>query len=222
MKHFIFKLLSLTLIVLSSAITATAYDFMVDGIAYNVNGQEVTVVGGDDQPVIDIPSTVTYNDTTYTVTAIGNGAFSYRSNLTSVYIPNTVTSIGGSAFYRCTSLTYVSIPSSVRQIGSSAFRAVQYNGQPYTGLEIMHYNAKNCDVQSTSFYYDAHPGYGGSPSYPINLKRLILGDSVEVVPKELPFSSWAICFIKSSDSFLVRSTRELNIGSVIVSVRKSS
>jgi hypothetical protein len=41
-----------------------------------------------------IPSTVSYNGITYSVTSIGNNAFSYCSGLTSITIPNSVTSIG--------------------------------------------------------------------------------------------------------------------------------
>ena len=54
-----------------------------------------------------IPSTISYNGTTYSVTSIGDRAFYYCSSLTSVTIPNGVTSIGGSAFYGCTGLTSV-------------------------------------------------------------------------------------------------------------------
>jgi hypothetical protein len=68
-----------------------------------------------------IPSTVTYNGTTYSVTSIGYGAFWYCSSLTSVTIPNSVTSIGNQAFYYCSDLTSITIPNSVTSIGSGAF-----------------------------------------------------------------------------------------------------
>jgi hypothetical protein len=55
------------------------------------------------------------------VTAIGYGAFSQRTNLTSVTIPNSVTFIEADAFYRCTSLTSVTIPNSVTSLGHHAF-----------------------------------------------------------------------------------------------------
>ena len=68
-----------------------------------------------------IPSTISYNGTTYSVTSIGDRAFYYCSGLTSVAIPNGVTSIGGSAFYGCSGLTSVTIPNSVTSIAGYAF-----------------------------------------------------------------------------------------------------
>lgn len=69
---------------------------------------------------IEIPSTVTSNNHTYTVTAIGNDVFMNFSNLVSITIPNTVTIIGSRAFYECTGLNTITIPSSVTTIESYA------------------------------------------------------------------------------------------------------
>ena len=69
----------------------------------------------------DIPSSVTYDSQTYSVTSIGDQAFWGCSGLTSVTIPNSVTSIGELAFYYCSSLTSVTIPNSVTSIGWGAF-----------------------------------------------------------------------------------------------------
>ncbi len=70
---------------------------------------------------LEIPSSVTYNGHTYTVTSIGSAAFYGCSGLTSVTIPNSVTSIGDNAFYNCRGLTSITIPNSVTSIGGSAF-----------------------------------------------------------------------------------------------------
>jgi hypothetical protein len=68
-----------------------------------------------------IPSQVTYNGTNYSVTSIGNEAFSWCSSLTNITIPNSVTSIDVDAFRKCSSLTSITIPNSVTSIGCGAF-----------------------------------------------------------------------------------------------------
>ena len=66
----------------------------------------------------------------YGVTSIGESAFSFCSNLTSVVIPDSVTSIGKRAFSFCYNLTSVVIPDSVTSIGDYAFEgcsSLKYN-----------------------------------------------------------------------------------------------
>ena len=55
------------------------------------------------------------------VTSIGEEAFAFCENLTSITIPNSVTSIGEDAFKACKRLMDVTIPGSVTSIGSGAF-----------------------------------------------------------------------------------------------------
>ena len=104
--------------------TATAYEFMVDGIAYyrNYGTTSVTVTyGGDYSGEIIIPEEVSYNGTTYSVTHIGDHAFGGCTEMTSVTIPNSVTYIDEGAFAHCSGLTSLSIPSSVTHIRSCLF-----------------------------------------------------------------------------------------------------
>ena len=96
-----------------------AEDFSVGGIYYNIlkdktNEVEVTYRGSDFFEYsneytgsVTIPSTVTYNGTTYSVTRIGEDAFSICRGLTSVTIGNSVTSLGEGAFYHCKDLTSI-------------------------------------------------------------------------------------------------------------------
>ena len=77
---------------------------------------------------VSIPSTVNYNNRTYTVTAIGaygNTGGSYRysfsSNLKSIQLPNSIIKIGAKCFYKCSKLTEIKIPNSVTTIESCAF-----------------------------------------------------------------------------------------------------
>ena len=115
-------MLLLTLVTL----TASAYDFMVDGIAYAYNNDGTSVSVTSDgysnySGEIIIPEEVSYKGKTYSVTAVGYYAFSYCSELTSVTIPNSVTSIGNQAFCQCSALTSASIGNSVTYIGDEAF-----------------------------------------------------------------------------------------------------
>ena len=55
------------------------------------------------------------------LTSIGESAFCYCSNLTSVTIPESVTTIGEGAFMGCSSLTAVTIPESVTSIEHAIF-----------------------------------------------------------------------------------------------------
>ena len=100
--------------------------FLIGGIRYEITSTNPAKVKVNDAnssiTTANIPSTVTYQGTGYSVTSIGNYAFEYCSSLTSVTIPNSVTSIGNSAFNHCSSLTSVTIPNSVTSIGQSAFR----------------------------------------------------------------------------------------------------
>ncbi len=72
---------------------------------------------------ITIPSHITYNSKTYTVTSIDSSAFFHCSRLTgSLTIPNSVTEIGDRAFGGCSGFTgSLTIPNSVSSIGNGAF-----------------------------------------------------------------------------------------------------
>lgn len=104
---------------------ARAADFESGGLYYNrLTASTVEVTSGDNPYTaaeIAVPPTVTYGGTAYTVTAIGNSAFRYCADLTSVTIPNSVATIGKSAFGACKAMTTVSIPNSVTSIGEYAF-----------------------------------------------------------------------------------------------------
>jgi hypothetical protein len=108
-----FNKLLICLAMLCASITATAYDFEVDGIYYNKltnNTCEVTyettsykTYSGD----IVIPQKVSFDGATYTVTSIGSSAFRYCSNLISIAFPSSLTSIGDLAFDYCSKLKSV-------------------------------------------------------------------------------------------------------------------
>ena len=105
------------------SISASAYDVEVDGIYYDISETTATVTSGEKEYSGDIviPESITYGNSKYSVTSIGEFAFHYCYGLTSITIPNSVTSIRKSAFEGCSSLTSVTIPNSVTSIGEFAF-----------------------------------------------------------------------------------------------------
>ena len=121
-KNYIRQLL-VAMTMLLCSVTVSAYDFMVDSIYYNITSDAtVEITGGENYSgEIVIPSTITYDEKTYSVTSIGDYAFYGCTGLTNVTIGNSVTSIGERAFNGCTGLTNVTIGNSVTSIGERAF-----------------------------------------------------------------------------------------------------
>jgi hypothetical protein len=129
--------------------TDQKYDFYTGGIYYlitssntvkvvNKYGSELTFDYGDFSYSgnVTIPATVSWNGTTYRVTAIGYAAFSEarrvnksstgetprnQGDLKTVTIGSNVTTIEDYAFYECTGLTRVTLGSGVTSIGMTAF-----------------------------------------------------------------------------------------------------
>ena len=129
MKKFLQIPLLLVALFLSS-IPISAYDFKVDGFYFNILSEtektvEVTHDDSDNcyRGSVKIPSSVTFNGITYSVTSIGDYTFDYCTNLSSITIPNSITKIGNYAFLDCYSLyPTVTIPNSVISIGEGAFK----------------------------------------------------------------------------------------------------
>ena len=122
MKHLFTMLLALI------AATASAQDFVVDGICYNILSEDDRMVEVTESPYgytgeFVIPAEVTYDGSTYSVTAIGDYAFNDCDALTSVSMPS-VTAIGDWAFTSCLTLRLVEMPE-VTTIGEMAFAACE-------------------------------------------------------------------------------------------------
>ena len=126
------RLLSLLLTIMAASMTVNAYDFMKNGVCYNINSDSTTVTVTyqnsssprytDLSGAITIPAQVTYGSKTYTVNRIGSTAFAGCTGLTSVTMPNTITVINGYAFSGCSGLTgELTIPNKVTDIGDYAF-----------------------------------------------------------------------------------------------------
>ena len=188
MKHNYIKNMLAALLLLCCTV-ASAHDFEVGGIYYNITDAtaktvEVTYSGSSSSSVANeytgaetIPSTVTYNGATYSVTSIGERAFYDCTGLTSVTIPNSVTSIGLRAFDGCSGLTSVTIPNSVTSIGYYAF-------EDCTGLTAVHISdlAAWCKINfrdntSNPLYYAGKLYLNGTL-----LEQLVIPEGVEEIP----------------------------------------
>ena len=127
------RLWQTTLVALLCSLTASAHNYEVDGIYYRIISKEnftveVTYRGSDYDSydneyrgVVMIPSTITTNGMTFSVTGIGSNAFRACSSLTYITMPDGLMSIGSNAFAECSALTYVTIPDGVTSIGNNAF-----------------------------------------------------------------------------------------------------
>ena len=151
-----FRVQLMLVLIIVTVFSVEAYDFMENGIAYNINedGASVEVtyqrlaqsgysnLSGD----IVIPSSVYNNGTEYTVTSIGRDAFRNCINLTSVVIPISVTKISFKSFMGCSGLTSVEIPGSVTEIGESAF-------YDCINLSSLHIPGSVTSIEPSAFYY---------------------------------------------------------------------
>ena len=84
------------------------------------------------------------------VTSIGNYAFEYCENITSVTIPDSVTSIGFRVFSNCTSLTSITIPNSVTSISGEAFG----NCTSLTAINVASENSNYVSVNGVLYNKD--------------------------------------------------------------------
>lgn len=114
---------------LATMLAALAYAadgdvFTYKGINYKILSESARTVevteNEEAKGAIVIPASVVHKRVSYSVKALGNGAFS-RSDVTSVKIPATVTAIGDDAFRDCARLTTIRIAGGVKEIGYGAF-----------------------------------------------------------------------------------------------------
>ena len=149
--------------------TAHAADYTSGDFAYRLSSGTAVIEGytGSDT-ALEIPSTLDG----YTVTGIGNYAFSGRAELTSVSFPSTLESIGGYAFKGCSGLISLTLPKAISTINVGAFEncvnltsltvncgdalvtssgTFQYAGTSGTGLAVTF--TSSCTAVPAHFFY---------------------------------------------------------------------
>ena len=173
-------------LLLFCATSLWASDTSVDGIWYKFDSStktaSVTFRGNNFYSYYDeysgtvvIPSSVTYDGTSYSVTSIGEDAFNKCSDLISITIPNSVTSIGKCAFAECTGLTSITIPNSVTNIDRANTMGCFYG---CSNLTSVIWNSKNYSSPSDGI---------SAPFYDIRsqITSFVFGDEVRVIPAYL-------------------------------------
>jgi len=179
------------------SVPAQAYDFKVDGIFYHIlSVDEKTVeVTYDDITYTDvntmvgsytgnvvIPATVTYNNITFQVVRIGDGAFRLGSELLSVQLPMGITTLGEYSFCDCPNLADVTLPSTVTRISDRAFsscKSFKHVVIPASVTHIGDYAYERCDGVESLVIEDSSVGYntgywGFAFEFP-NIRSVYLG-----------------------------------------------
>ena len=108
--------------VLFALSTVAAFADNVDGdytYTVNLDGVSCTVTGYTNAIATDITIPTTLDG--FTVTKIGEYAFSENTTIAGVTVPSGVTVIGGHAFYACVKLKSISLPNTIGTIGAYAF-----------------------------------------------------------------------------------------------------
>ena len=99
-------------------------EFVVNNLKYTtLTGSTVSVGGnGSWTGPLTIPSTVTYEGTTYSVTKTTENSFRNYTGITSLVISEGITEISTYTFYGCTGITSVSFPSTLTTFNLCAFQ----------------------------------------------------------------------------------------------------
>ena len=190
-KKLLFKAFAIVA-ALACALGANAYDFVEPGFYLNITGTNtVEITYNNSNPdynsytgYVSIPSSITHNGTTYTVTGIGNHAFRNCDGLTGVSIPNTVKTIGNFAFYDCPGLTVINIPYGVTKLGWDALgktgltAAYIPNSVTSIGSEIFYYctSLRNVTLPESITYIDMRSFQGCT-----SLTKIVIPDGVTTI-----------------------------------------
>ena len=144
--------------------------YILSGVEAYVTSDDVSAWHGDHYRAYSytIPSTITYNGLSYTVTQIGDQVFGfsragYSSAASKITLPETLKKIGEYSFGYCSKLVSMVIPASVETMSSTSFSGCNV-------LRTMIYLGKNppSNWTATSYTYVPDISSYSSPSARIN------------------------------------------------------
>ncbi|MBR6892964.1 MAG: leucine-rich repeat domain-containing protein [Bacteroidaceae bacterium] len=196
----------LLLVMLLIPMVASAYDFEKDGIYYNITSlQELTVevTSGDNryEGIITIPETVDYSERTFHVIRIGEKAF-LSSGITGVELPHSILTVGEYAFRYCYQLSSITIPSSITSFEHGAFggcsnlnNVVIEDAETQLSLPWNEWQVNNSsyfnNCNLTSVYYGRNVSYRQGNVYDglfwnqNNLRNVVIGPFVTILDGDL-------------------------------------
>ena len=165
------EIIILSIICLLLSTNGFAYDFEVDGIYFNItSNSEVEVTYGTNSGNsysgdVIVPKSVSYSNKTYTVSTIGNFAFRWCENLTSITLPNSIKTIGSSSFAGSKKCKSINIPEGVVTIKDGAFAdciglTSLVIPKSTTSIDDFAFDGCGCNLESISVhannsYYDS-------------------------------------------------------------------
>lgn len=139
---------------------------------------------------IIIPSTITHNGTTYTVTCIGERAFG-DSEITSVQLPESLRTIEDNAFSACLKLASVTFPDGLSSIGNQAFYAchnltsivIPRSLRQFKGGAFMYCPITSITVDKENPVYDSRNNCNAIIETSTN--KLVMGCPATVIPDNI-------------------------------------
>lgn len=154
-------------------------EFTKDNFTYRINGSHVALTAySGTSTSITVPASVVNGADTYTVTAIGSGAFS-GSAITSISLPSTVVSIEEAAFANCGQLTSVDFSGAYVSIENRAFKQCTLLSNVYGTENICKLGVESFDatpwkntVLRGSEVYIGHVLYAYSMGGDVNLGEM--------------------------------------------------
>ena len=175
------KLITLFILLQACCMNIWAYSFVHNNIYYNIissTDKEVEVTFKTRYSATDtytgditIPESVTYDNTTYKVTRIGECAFCWGCKVEKISLPSTIKTLSQGAFSRCNLLTSVTTRgnSNIESLGSSTFfECIELQNVPdfskVTGtihndvfyncykLESVNFSSKITEIKDRTFY----------------------------------------------------------------------
>ena len=185
--------------VMLCALQASAYDFMEGGFAYNINEDDttltVTYISSDNSEYVFevyngihkrgiVPSTVTHEGKTYTVTAVGERAFA-KTEVDIIYLPPTITKLEKEAFYRSLVYDVFFKNCQIEEIGERAFAECSNYAIPSFPATLTTIGAGafvGCRSMTGAYLTGAITTVGtGAFSNCFELYSLFIGENVETI-----------------------------------------